>query len=232
LVGADDRDVTFRERDGDIRHFRFDEIQSVLFNPGGRNFDSGRNYPPPPPPPPPPRQEQRYDRGNMIVPAGADVAIRTNESIDSRDASESRSYEAEVDRDVPDTNGNVVIPRGSRAWLVVRRIRDNQLALDLQSVEVNGQRFSVDSDEVSTSNRQGVGENKRTGEFVGGGAVLGAVIGAIAGGGKGAGIGALAGGAAGAGAQVLTRGDHVHVPAESVVNFRLDSRVNLRPIRQ
>ena len=54
------------------------------------------------------------------------------------------------------------------------------------------------------------------------------MIGAIAGGGKGAAIGAIAGGVAGAGAQVLTKGEKVHVPAESVLTFRLNSplRVN------
>src|SRR5438045_7124252 len=50
-------------------------------------------------------------------------------------------------------------------------------------------------------------KNKRTGEYVGGGAILGAIIGGIAGGGKGAAIGAGAGAAAGAGAQVLTKGN-------------------------
>src|SRR5262249_40059549 len=49
----------------------------------------------------------------------------------------------------------------------------------------------------------------------------GAIIGAIAGGGKGAAIGAGAGAAAGAGVQVLTRGDRVNVPAESLLTFRL-----------
>jgi hypothetical protein len=52
--------------------------------------------------------------------------------------------------------------------------------------------------------------------------VLGTIIGAIAGGGKGAAIGAAAGAAAGAGGQVLTQGREVRVPAESILNFRLD----------
>jgi hypothetical protein len=90
----------------------------------------------------------------------------------------------------------------------------------------------VNTEAVSQGgNRQGLGQNKRTGEFVGGGAVLGTLLGAIAGGGKGAAIGALAGGATGAGAQVLTKGDHVRVPAETVLNFRLESSVNLNPVR-
>jgi len=233
MVGADDHEVTFRERDGDLRHFRFDEIQSLNFLQD--RADGRARYPeaapPPPPPPPPPADYDRSEGRRMVVPAGTELSIRTNENIDSRDASESRSYAAQVDRDIADTNGRIVIPRGSEAWLVVRRVRDNQLALDLQSVTVNGMRYAVDTQDVVASGREGIGENKRTGKFVGGGAALGALIGAIAGGGKGAGIGALAGGAAGAVGQVATKGDHVRVPAETVLNFRLDAPVHLHPIR-
>jgi len=107
--------------------------------------------------------------------------------------------------------------------LIVRRVRDNDLILDIESVTAYGQRYGIDtqSERLESSNRDGVGANKRTGEFVGGGAVLGTILGAIAGGGKGAAIGAAAGAAAGAGGQVLTQGREVRVPAESIVNFRL-----------
>ena len=64
--------------------------------------------------------------------------------------------------------------------------------------------------------------------MVGGGAVLGTLLGAIAGGGKGAAIGAVAGAATGAGVQVLTRGKEVRVPAETVLNFRLDQPLYLQ----
>jgi hypothetical protein len=250
IVNADDHDVTFRERDGDMRHFNFRDVQSINFN-HEQDYDRGGNYrdpaynaPPPPPgpgayaPPSYPPQAAYRDgdansgRGNpgyMTVPAGADVSIRTNESIDAHDASDGRSYSAQVARDVADTNGNIVIPRGSDARLVVRNI-GNKIALDLQSVNVNGQRYTLDTDEVDRG-KDGIGANKRTGEFVGGGAALGAVIGALAGGGKGAGIGALAGGAAGAGTEIVTKGDRVRVPAESVLNFRLESNLNLHPAR-
>jgi hypothetical protein len=62
---------------------------------------------------------------------------------------------------------------------------------------------------------------------VGGGAVLGAIIGGIAGGGKGAAIGAGAGSAAGAGVQVLTRGQQVKVPSETLLEFRLQQPVTI-----
>ena len=67
--------------------------------------------------------------------------------------------------------------------------------------------------------------------MVGGGAVLGTIIGAIAGGGKGAAIGAVVGGAAGAGGEILTKGKEVRVPSESVLNFRLDQDLRLQPVR-
>lgn len=59
---------------------------------------------------------------------------------------------------------------------------------------------------------------------IGGGAAIGAVIGAIAGGGKGAAIGAGAGGVVGAGDVLLTRGKPAEIPVETRVSFRvLDS---------
>jgi hypothetical protein len=73
-----------------------------------------------------------------------------------------------------------------------------------------------------------VGKNKRTGKYVGGDAVAGAVIGALAGDGKGAAIGALAGGAARAGAQTLTRGKELNVPAETDLRFHLEESLRLR----
>jgi len=72
-------------------------------------------------------------------------------------------------------------------------------------VTVNGRRYLLAEQNVGKSSAPGgLGANKRTGKYVGGGAAIGAVLGAIFGGGKGAAIGALAGGAGGAGAQVYT----------------------------
>jgi hypothetical protein len=107
---------------------------------------------------------------------------------------------------------------------MVRQAADGDLILDLESVSINGERYAIEAapNRIDSDRRDGVGENRRTATHVGGGAVLGAIIGAIAGGGKGAAIGAAAGGAAGAGVQMATRGREVHVPAESVLTFRID----------
>ncbi|HKD51274.1 MAG TPA: hypothetical protein VKB90_10760 [Candidatus Acidoferrum sp.] len=169
-----------------------------------------------------------------VVPDGTKVAVRTEDTIDSAKAAEGQSYAAEVADDVVDANGDVVIPRGSNAQIVIRsaskggKIRGaSDLVLDLQSVSVEGQEYRVSTVDLQEQGRHGVGANKRTAEMTGGGAALGAIIGAIAGGGKGAAIGAGAGAGGGALTQVLTKGGSIKVPSETVLTFQLDKPVKI-----
>jgi hypothetical protein len=167
---------------------------------------------------------------STTVAAGTTVEVRTNDAIKVKDLSEARTYTGVVNNDVLDANGAVAIPRGSNADLVVRKIGDTEMALDLEAITSNGRRYTVASDTSTQAadRKEGIGANKRTGKYVGGGAAVGAIIGAIAGGGKGAAIGAATGAAAGAGAQVLTRGKSVNVPAETVLSFRLNQPLQVR----
>ena len=173
-----------------------------------------------------------YDQARVervVVPAGTEIAVRTDERIDSHDVVEGQAFRADIAEDVRDTDDYVAIPRGSEARLITRRLEGNgDITLDIQSVWVGGKRYRVSTEGTELENhRDGVGANKRTGEFVGGGAAFGAIIGAIAGGGKGAAIGAAAGAGAGAGTEIITQGREVHVPAESVIRFRLDRPLHL-----
>src|SRR5215831_12504850 len=155
-------------------------------------------------------------------------------AINSATATEGQTYAAEVADDVLDANGDVVIPRGSNAQIVIRsaskggRFRGAaDLVLDLQSVSVEGQQYMVSTTDLQQSGKQGLGANKRTAEYTGGAAALGAIIGAIAGGGKGAAIGAGAGAGGGAVTQILTKGGSIKVPAETVLTFQLDKPVKI-----
>jgi hypothetical protein len=156
-----------------------------------------------------------------VIDPGTTIHVRSTEDINAND-SNGQVFHGAVEQDVVDRNGNIVIPRGSDAELIARRVSGNELALDLESITIHGQRYGVETTEAEVNSSQsGIGTNKRTGEFLGGGAVIGAIIGALAGGGKGAAIGAGAGAAAGAGAQILTRGRNINVPPESLLTFRL-----------
>ena len=172
-----------------------------------------------------------WAQGALTIPSGTSIKVRTDQAIKATTANAGQTYSATVSNDVMDSNNNLVIPKGSPARLAIVATDKDNIALDLNSVTVNGRRYNVGSASTSASTAQkaGIGKNKRTGEYVGGGALAGTVIGAIAGGGKGAAIGAITGGAAGAGAQVLTKGKGVDVPAETQLTFRLDQDLMLQP---
>jgi hypothetical protein len=163
------------------------------------------------------------------IDAGTTLYVRTTDEIEADD-SDGRVFRGVVDRDV-NRNNRILIPKGSDVELIVRNTSNNEIALDLDAVTVNGQTYGVQAEQsvVASERKEGIGTNDRTAKHVGGGAVLGAIIGAIAGGGKGAAIGAGAGAAAGAGVQVLTRGKSVRVPSETLLTFRLTEP--LRPGR-
>jgi len=169
-----------------------------------------------------------------LLPVATKVSVRTEDTVNSATAVEGQTYPAEVSDDVLDANGDVVIPHGSNAQIVIRSASKggrfhgtSDLVLDLQSISVEGKQYLVSTSDMRESGKQGLGANKRTAEYTGGAAALGAIIGAIAGCGKGAAIGAGAGAGGGALTQVLTKGGSIRVPAETVLTFQLDKPVQI-----
>jgi len=185
-----------------------------------------RTRPSPPPAPAGPAK---------VIPVGTEITIRTDDSINARDTGTGQLYGATISQDVFDAMNNVAIPAGTPAKLVVRDIgtggavHSADLVLDLFSISMNGKEYRVDSSDVNINNKRGVGANKRTAEYGGGGAAIGALFGGIFGGGKGAGIGAAAGAGSGLLTQIFTRGKQVQVPAETSLMFRLDQTLVLKP---
>lgn len=178
--------------------------------------------------------EAEIQTKTYVLAVGTKVPVRTEETIDSAKAVEGQTFAAEMADDVMDANGDVVIPRGANAQIVIRSASKggrfkgtSDLGLDLQSIAVGGKQYLVSTTDLQQKGKEGFGANKRTGVFTGGGAALGAIIGAIAGGGKGAAIGAGAGAGAGAVTQVATKGGAIKVPAETVLMFQLDKPVKI-----
>jgi hypothetical protein len=159
-----------------------------------------------------------YDQASMervMLPAGTEIALLAKQRIDSKEVVQGQTFLAQINEDVRENDGSIAIPRGSGARLVTRRVEGNgDITLDVQSIEVEGWRYRVSTADQELDHRDGVGANKRTEQFVGGGAVFGSIVGALAAAGSGA------------CAQTVTRGKEVHVPAETVIRFRLD-----RPLR-
>jgi hypothetical protein len=178
---------------------------------------------PPPAQAPPPR-------ASVELPAGTNLVVRMIDPVDSETSSVGQTFAASMDQPVI-LNGDTVIPRG--ADVVVKLVDAKQsgkltgraeLTLDLMSVKVDGKAVDINTQSVS---RESDSRGQRTAKVAGGAAAVGAVIGAIAGGGKGAVIGAGAGGAAGAGAEEVTKGQRVKVPSETRLTFVLDTAVRI-----
>ncbi|HEX5413917.1 MAG TPA: hypothetical protein VFZ27_18895 [Terriglobia bacterium] len=162
----------------------------------------------------------------QTVPSGTTISLRTNQTIDSKQATNGQTFSAVVEKDVSAENGGVAIPKGSPAELAVAKSNGKTL-LALSSVTVDGKQYMVQSGNVQGKNgKRGIGANRRTATHVGGGALLGTVLGAIAGGGKGAAIGAIGGAAAGGLVQEMTKGKS-RIPAETVLQFHLNEPLHL-----
>lgn len=232
FVSATSTTVTFREG-GKLHRYAKSKVQSVEF--GGPTASSKAPATAAQPLAATSASQPAAAPAKNVVtlPAGTEIEVLSNENIDSKTAKQGQVFSADVSQNVLDSSGQVVIPKGSAAELVIRNVSagnvtgGSELSLDLQSVKVGGHRYLVNTQDLEQKGNQGVGANKRTAEMVGGGAALGTLIGAIAGGGKGAAIGVLAGAAAGTGAQILTRGKEVQVPAESKLRFKLEQPVRL-----
>ena len=164
------------------------------------------------------------------LPEGTEIKVRTDTAIPAKPAA-GATYTATVREDVLDKSGAVAIPRGARAKLAAESTADKKdTNLDLRSVTINGRSYVLTTGGSSKgSTPGGLGANKRTAKYVGGGAAIGAVLGALLGGGKGAAIGALVGGAGGAGAQVYT-GRKKELPPETELSFKLAQDLQLRAV--
>ena len=214
VVGIVSRTITFRHFDGVTRRYPTSQVEGLEFVSADRAN---------------PRAASSH---RLEAPARTELAIRTTETIDSRNSSPDQVFSAIVERDSTDLSGRVIVPRGSSAQLIIRQLSTGataspEMVLDLQSITIDGRRYFVSTIDMPFDSGTGLGKNRRTAEMVGGGAAVGTIIGAIAGGANGAAIGVLVGAAGGAGAQVLTRGHDVRVPAETAIVFRLDNSATL-----
>jgi hypothetical protein len=171
-----------------------------------------------------------FAQSGRVVPKDTEIKVRTDVAIPAKPVA-GASYGATVSDDVKDSSGAVLIPRGSRARLVaISQGANKDTTLDLRYVSIEGRRYLLTNASEGKTGPGGLGTNKRTAKYVGGGAAVGAVLGAIFGGGKGAAIGALAGGAGGAGAQVYT-GRKKAIPAETELKYKLAEDLQLRAVK-
>ncbi len=176
---------------------------------------------------PPVRQAAVQSNTNTItIPQGTPVTIRTSVAIDTDRNRVGDTFDATLEEPLI-VGDQTIAPRGTEVKGDIgyakesgRLTGQSTLILELKEIKINGKSYAL---RTSDYTEVGSSRGKRTAVMAGGGAALGAIIGGIAGGGKGAAVGAATGAAAGTGVQVLTKGETLKVPAETVLEFKLES---------
>jgi len=185
------------------------------------------------PPPPVGTSSAAVDSGGLVnIPAGQSLLVRMIDGVDSSKNNVGDVFHASLETDL--TVNNIVVARkGTDVYGRLANAKEaghisgsSELQLELTRIVIDGRDYPLVSSDYTL---EGKGRGKNTAEKVGGGAALGAIIGAIAGGGKGAAIGAGVGAGAGGAVQVLTRGQQVRVPSETLLEFRLQQPANVAP---
>jgi len=239
-LGGDARQVRI-DQNGTVRTYDIGQVQSVIFSESGyqpppsspartpRDYSNDRtndraNYPTPAPP------QYPQSAAGITIPIDTSVTVRMIDSVNSDTSRLGETFRASLDEPVY-ANGQEVIPRG--ADVLTKLVTDQQsgkiegrtvLTLALSTITINGRPVDVTSTDVKTESSS---RGARSAKVIGGATALGAIIGAVAGGGKGAAIGAGSGAAVGTGAEVLTSGQKVKIPSETRLTFRLQNPVQL-----
>ena len=168
---------------------------------------------------------------SVTVPAGTYLRVRMIDGVDSQRNRVGDRFAASLDEDLV-VGGTVAARKGTDVY---GRLADSkqagqmtgrsELKLELTDILINGVAHPIITGDYQTAGNSRTSDSAKK---VGGGAALGAIIGAIAGGGKGAAIGAGVGAGAGTAVQVLTHGEQVRVPSETLLEFRLEQPLTLQ----
>ncbi|HWR13835.1 MAG TPA: hypothetical protein VN577_03345 [Terriglobales bacterium] len=166
----------------------------------------------------------------VTIPAGTYLNVRTIDAIDSEKNQIGDRFQATLQEPLM-LDGVVIAPRGTDVYGRLSQAKDAgklsgtpELRLELVEMVLNQQRIPLVTGEYEL---KGDSRTAGTAKKAAGGAALGAIIGAIAGGGKGAAIGAGVGAGAGTTIQVMTKGDKVNVPSETLLEFRLEQPLTI-----
>jgi hypothetical protein len=233
-AGGSDRDVAFRVGTS-VQHYDVADVASLTFDSSDNSssatssgFASRPSTEQPPAEQPGPTY--RSFSNTVTVPVGTRLVVRTVDAIDSDKNRVGDKFQATLDQALY-VNDIIVAPRGADVYGRLEEVKEaghiegkSQLKLALTGIVINGQTVAISTGDYELS---GKSRGANTAKKVGGGAALGAVIGALAGGGKGAAIGAGVGAGAGTAVQIVTKGDQVHVPSETLLEFTLDQSVTV-----
>jgi len=227
FTGGTENEISFRV-DSSVQEYKVADIVSLSFD-----SEKPRDTPTRPAssfPEGPTAEASAKAVRYITIPAGTRISVRTIDRIDSTKNHVGDRFEASLEEPLT-ADGNVVVAKGANVYGRLAESKESgtftgrsQLQLELTGIVINGQTIPVVTGEYElTGKSRGASTAKRTI----GGAAIGSIIGALAGGGKGAAIGAGVGGGAGAGSEIITKGDQVKIPSETLLDFTLQQDLSI-----
>jgi hypothetical protein len=167
---------------------------------------------------------------SVTIPAGTRISVRTIDAIDSTKNRVGYRFQASLEEPLS-VDGNVVVPKGADVYGRLDESKEtgtftgrSEVKLELTGIVVHGQTVPLVTGEYEVS---GKSKGESTAKRTVGGAAIGSIIGALAGGGKGAAIGAGTGAGVGAASEIITKGDQVKIPSETLLDFTLQRSVTI-----
>jgi hypothetical protein len=201
------------------------DLQAKAAQPASAPAPPAQQAAPPAPAPPQPPQK-------VTIPAGTQLSVRLNDSLDSEKNQVGDTFHASLSAPIV-INGETVIPTGADILGRVANVQSagrfagaSLLTLELTSLSVNGRSYNIQTNQWS---QQGNGKGKNTATKVGIGTLAGAALGGLIGGGKGAAIGAAGGAGAGTGASAAKKGQQIKLAPEAVLNFQTINTFTVSP---
>jgi hypothetical protein len=176
------------------------------------------------------KNEVAQSSSSVTISAGTRISVRTIDSIDSATNRVGYRFEASLEEPLS-VDGKVVVPKGADVYGRLDESKEtgtfagrSELKLELTGIVVDGQTVPLVTGEYEVS---GKSKGESTAKRTVGGAAIGSIIGALAGGGKGAAIGAGTGAGVGAASEIITKGDQVKIPSETLLDFTLQQSVTI-----
>jgi hypothetical protein len=171
----------------------------------------------------------------VTIPNGAMLRVRINRSLRSDKTQPGTVFDGVVVNDVV-ADGLVAIPRGASVQGTVVDARSSgaltgrgEMSIQLTQVTLGGKNYPIVSDLWA---HNGGDKTIETVNKTAGFGALGAVIGAVAGGGVGAAVGGGVGAAAGLGSSAASGHGQVFIPAESIVVFHTAQPVQVATLSE
>jgi hypothetical protein len=177
-----------------------------------------RTPPAPPAPPAPSPPPVAATKGAVTIPAGTKIMIKTTSKISTASHKSGTVFEAVLELGIT-VDETVVVPAGTPVYGVVlesdggHRRGPQKILLTFNKLIVDGKSVVIVTEDVGAEGGKG-GAGRKVG--------AGVLIGAAAGGSSGAAKGAAVGGAL----SLLGPGNHIEIPAETLVEVSLKQAVS------